>query len=93
MGIVLYLFHKKCYLCAKSINLRIQLFLEYVIVKKMSLDLILGTELELRRMYSFAMWTCVFSINPMHVVTNGHYAVLAATGINGRETLESLRCC
>ena len=76
MGTVLYLFHKRQgYLCTKSINLGTQPFLEYVIVKKMSLNLILEAESELRRMYSFAMWTSVFPINPTHFATNGHYAV------------------
>lgn len=63
------------YLCTKSINLGTQPFLKYVIVKKMSLDLLVETEFELRRMYSFAVSTYVFPVNPIHFATNGHYIV------------------
>lgn len=61
----------------------------------MSVDLILETEFELRRMYSFAMWTYVFLISPTHFTTNGHYAVQVYLLLQElmEEALESLMCC
>lgn len=95
MGTVLYPFpERQGYLCTKSIDLGTQPFLEYVIVKKMSLAIIPETEFELTRICNFVLWTCVSPINPIHfcgeLCCTG---VLAATGNIGKEKLESLRCC
>jgi len=78
---VLYPFHNRqgC-LCTNSINLGTQPFLEYVIVKKMSLNLILETEFELSKDTRSSMRTCAFPVNPTCVAMNGH----CANGINGR---------
>lgn len=71
MGTVLYPFpERQGYLCTKSINLGTQPFLEYVIVKKMSLAIIPETEFELTRTCSFALWTCVSPINPTRFAVN-----------------------